>query len=73
MLRTLASTGELLPLRPPAGLPNVTYTMDSVVPLIRCRASEKYIRTWTATTAYGAHLAEIDGSGVNSFVFHPQT
>jgi hypothetical protein len=63
MLTILSSTGELMRLNPPGGFQNASYTVESIVPLIRCNESNDTVRMWTATAAYETVI-----SAVSNFV-----
>lgn len=76
ILTIVGSTGELLRLRAPEGLQNVTYTIDYIMPLVRCKVSDDNVRDWTAAAAYETALTELNRSSnsidAESFVFHAQ-
>jgi hypothetical protein len=52
MFNILADTGELLWLSAPENLQNISYTVNLIIPLVRCRVSNESVRSWIATAAY---------------------
>lgn len=75
MFTVLAGTGDMLRLSAPEGLQNVSYTMDLILPVVRCNASNETVRSLTASTAYEVALAQVKDYYVwdaSTAVFHEQ-
>jgi hypothetical protein len=67
------STGELLPLSPPGNLRNISYTIDLIVPLVRCQGSNETVKTIIAQSAFDEATLGLDGEVVpESSIFHSE-
>lgn len=73
MFTVLASTGELLRLSAPESLPNISYTVDLIVPLVRCQVSDEIVRSSTAAAAYKEAISGLeDRFDTKSSMFYAQ-
>jgi uncharacterized membrane protein len=70
MFTIIASTGQLLGPNTPWSSENSSYTVDMVVPLVRCQASSETVRSITAASAYNRAILGYELA--NSTVFHPE-
>ena len=61
MLTVLAGTGEISQINAPGNLRNVSYTVDLIVPLVRCRVSDEKVRSLTVASAYDQAMAGLEG------------
>ncbi|KAL1613251.1 hypothetical protein SLS60_001483 [Paraconiothyrium brasiliense] len=74
MFNIVALTGERMRLTAPNNLPNATYSVDIIVPLVRCDDSDDDARSLTATAAYKEALGSLADSynKTDDMIFYPQ-